>query len=223
MNEVDIHLSADNISTSTILKLVEIGFQRDEFTNNRRCNATAFHATLKEHVNIPDNKIWDLIVELLSYDSHFVGALEEEFFFESDRYIIHGKDTGIDWLTIPFIMSKPLAGEHKACDIHMSIDFAASSHEAINTIEKLNMISFDRPIPNGFRRVYSLTFEKISDGKAVFEVLKEITSSTDGLIGKLKFEKINRFFIYPPEASQLPIVKSKEVIAWLAAVKSFQL
>ncbi len=221
--EIDIHLSAEEISKTSIEKLISLGFVRDVFTNNRRCEATAFHASYFKHLYEFNDALWESTIKILKNDTSFRGCLEEEYFDTNSRCEFDGNSVTSDIKVIPFELARVEIGRHKACDIHVSIDFNQSTESAKSTIESFKMISFDRPLDHGFKRVYSLTFEKESDGTQAFDLLKSIFTTIPGLVGKMKIEMINRFYVQPESAIQLPIVRHESLNKWLSNYRKYEL
>ena len=76
----DLHLSAYNITPDTIRKVETLGFKRDEFANNTRCDTTVYHGTFRGNRILPDDSLWNELKNIFGQEPTFVGGLEEEEF-----------------------------------------------------------------------------------------------------------------------------------------------
>lgn len=208
------HLSGMAISRSTIQALEEqFSFQRDTFTNNTRCEATAYHGTFKGAQGAMTRKLWNEITELLAADPGFQGDLEEEIILP--QYIVHFSQPGNDASPIAHITKQTIVpcpvGIYKSCDLHFKVAWSKTAPSVQQALDDLEMISFDRPTetPGEFNRIYTLTFESLQDGLAHFEHMREHLSRVKGLEARLKLEIATCFYRQPEQATVLPIVRSK--------------
>jgi hypothetical protein len=211
----DIHLSAESISPETIVAFEALGFKKDFFQNNRNSKPPHYHASYETHLDGPDDALWDRAISLLKSSPGFRGCLEEEE-FGGLRYDL---DTPLRFRRFmrdrPFELETCRPGEHKACDLHINIDVDRTLLIALNQMDGFNFCSFDRTVDNETHRIYSLTFEDVVVGEEVLHRLHRIFQKIPGLVGKMKLEKVTRFMVYPPDAEQLPIVRSTFAKTWL--------
>ena len=215
----DVHLSAFRILPATVKSIEQVGFARDEFANNTRCLASAYHGTYRGKAKLPDNALWEQVCQILTADPSFRGCLEEESIDpEYDREISGSGAVDPGPLPAFEIMEVP-AGQHKACDLHVGVNLTLSAPTAVEHLSRLQVASFDKPIPEGIRRVFTITCETIADGKSLFDVLYRHLSRVPGLRGKMKLETTTRFLRLPDDAPALPITTKKMVGDWLAASK----
>ena len=112
------------------------------------------------------------------------------------------------------------SGMHKACDIHLSIEVERSDSAAVEHVDDLQLISFDKPVGDTTRRVHSITCESVEDGRCVFQCLVKHMSCVPGLVGKIKMEETTRFLRVPSDAPTLPITTAEEVARWLSTFPS---
>ncbi|MFZ2890090.1 hypothetical protein, partial [Sulfuricurvum sp.] len=194
----DVHLSAFEISRESITALEKIGFSRDEFTNNTRCERTAYHATYRgTNLVSPDNVLWDNICAILQSDSAFIGALEEEEIDEDEIICFQAKQYKEIALLPSFETKQPAPDQYKACDIHINIDLEKSDVNALKHLDILNVASFDKPIANKIHRIFTVTTDTLDNGYEVFAIIGNHLQQTEGLSGKMKFEKTTRHFRKP--------------------------
>ncbi len=226
-HEFDVHLSAENIDKETITAIERLGYKQDDFHNNRNSAPPSYHASYHKHLSKPCDALWRDTTEILWRSPTFRGCLEEEL-FGCLRYEFDTHDASAwPFSTSPFPLEKCKPGEHKECDIHVSVDLKRAAPSAIAKLEELNMISFDRNVvePREVdlspiikrRRVYSLTFEDVELGEQVFHRLYGIIRNLPGLNGKMKLEQVTRFLVRPSDAEQLPIVRNAYARAWLSS------
>lgn len=215
MREYDVHLAASSISPVTVRSLHEVGFKRDAFANNTRCQASAFHGTYRGNRALPDDGMWNETCRLLLSDPTFAGSLEEEYV--EDRFVQYfdgafgGKTPTLKRIGITQIAPK----EHKACDIHIGINLDKSSTNAVQSVENLNVAYFERQADDGLRRIYSITCEAKEDGIILFERLATLLAHIPNLHGRIKLEFTSRWLRYPDDAVALPITTTDAVRRWL--------
>jgi hypothetical protein len=211
----DIHLSAYEIGPQTISDLEDLGFVRDEFANNTRCDATQYHGTYRGLAQLPDDSLWDQARESLNRDEIFSGGLEEEVFDEAEVQRFNG---GGKSLTMPPRMNiiQPPPNVYKACDLHINVDLAASTNEGLRYLEALQVASFDRPQNGAVHRVFTITFETYEDGLLAFDTLHKHLKEMRGLVGKMKLEKTVRFYRKPSNAPSLPLTTNHSFRYWLS-------
>ncbi len=216
---IDIHLSAEAISPKTVAQLEGLGFKEDFFRNNRNSNPPHYHAFYKEHFGEQSDELWGNAVALLKSDLGFRGCLEEEEFSDGFRHELDTRALAIAGTgsVRSFVLETCKPGEHKACDIHINIDLEQTSLEGLKKLEEFNFISFERKVDGKMRRIHSLTFENLEQGKEVFETLHLLLKQVRGLVGKMKLEKVTRFMVHPSGAEQLPIVRDAFARSWLVS------
>lgn len=220
----DLHLSAFCISSETIKAVEELGFSRDEFANNTRCERTAYHGTYRGSVLLPSNKIWDALEQILKADQSFVGGLEEEIYDSTQifNYVSIQQET-VEHLTeclfTPIKCEQPAIGIYKSCDIHINVDLDRTSQRSLTIIDSIGMASFDKPEPDGVHRIYSATCVSVEAGRLLFETLKGIVSILPKAQVKMKFEHTTRYLRIPSDAPALPLVREPDLLEWLDNVK----
>lgn len=211
----DLHLSAYTISLETIREVEALGFRRDEFANNTRCDTTAYHGTFRGERQLPDNALWHQLRGVFDGDTSFVGGLEEEEFAPSETVQLVGGSGNPPSLRPPIAASAPAAGTYKACDIHININLSRTMPESLLAVETLELASFDKPQEDGIHRVFSATCASVDSGRALFRALKDYLSLVPGLVGKLKFERTTRFLRVPADAPALPLTDDNQLSDWL--------
>jgi hypothetical protein len=216
--EYDLHLSAISISSGTVQAIESIGFVRDEFANNTKCVASEYHGTFRGSAPLPDDHLWATICSVLSSDTAFSGGLEEEVTQPHHEHRLIGSADAIPEALPPIELQPITAGKRKACDLHISISLATSARHAIEYIETLQAASFEKPSPEGVRRIYTVTCETFEDGENLFLALCNMLDQVPGLHGKLKLEGTTRFFRHPIDAATLPLTDSQSVRRWLNTV-----
>lgn len=216
----DLHLSAEQISRATISELEALGFRRDEFANNTRCYASAYHATYRGAVKLPDDRLWNLVCERLQADPEFSGTLEEEATEPRHRADFHGAGKRLPTSPggIGLVADIP-PGKHKACDLHISVSLNQSTSEALDFMESMKLISFDKPTAEGVRRVYSVTCETFEEGEQLFKTMSRLLGKVHGLAGKLKLERTTRYLRKPDDAAMLPLTIAADLNKWLTAIE----
>jgi hypothetical protein len=205
----DLHFSGYAVSHELITELLALGFVRDLFTNNTRCATTQFHATYKGIVPI-NQKFFEKVCTLMKKYPDTVADLEMESC--NPRHRIELKPVAREVLeSVPHIAPFKLiacpVGITKAADIHIACNMADSSAYALHFIEKLEMISFDRPMEHGFKRIYTLTFQDVLLAIHWFNKLHETLSKLHMFSGKIKLEFLQKQFRMPENAPVLPLVK----------------
>jgi hypothetical protein len=213
----DLHLSAYAISQDTVREVESLGFRRDEFANNRRCDTTAYHGTYRGSETLPSDSLWARIKDTLGADNSFVGGLEEEEFFPQQTRFLKTSSCDAPVVRRQLLISEvPRAGNYKACDIHINVSISETSKEALEAIEAIGLASFDKPAANGIvHRVFSATCETLDDGNALFDALLEWLNSLPELSAKVKFESTRRFMRLPADAPALPLVSHQNLQLWL--------
>jgi hypothetical protein len=211
----DIHLSAYTISNKSIKAFEALGFQRDEFANNTRCEVTAYHGTYRGNEKLPNNDLWKKLSQILNSDIEFSGGLEEEE-FDGDATIFFESDVIDNIEMLPKLETEqPEPNIYKACDIHINIDLGKSDTSALKYLECLEVASFDKPKNGKIHRIYTVTTETIEDGEKAFKILSDYLKRNNGLNGKIKLEKTTRFLRKPDTAYTLPYTSSKSFKNWL--------
>ncbi len=209
MKTYDLHFSGYKVEQSLINALLSWGFERDLFTNNKRCSTTQFHATYKGSRTI-NEEFFEEVCDLVRQYPETVADLEFEsssselkIFFEpltKGQLAEQNKLPSFELKTCPPDVTK-------ACDIHLAIDVMKSSAYALQILEDMQMISFDRPIEGGYKRIYTLTYEDLAKGQEMFEKLKSLLSQLHLFSGKLKLELLQKQFKIPQNAPVLPLVQ----------------
>lgn len=215
----DIHLSAYTIARKTIVGFEELGFTRDLFTNNTRCETTAYHGTYRGSAVLPNDSLWAQLVALIGDDESFVGGLEQESYSTEDIRQIATNDRGSHITIAPFALCFPRPGHYKRCDIHVNMSLEKSSPESVSLVERLGLASFDKPQSDGVHRVCSITCDDLSAGAILTDALCEYLSRIPHLSVKVKFERTDRFLRVPDDAPTLPLLDAESVMAWVASLK----
>lgn len=215
----DLHLSAFSISPETIKVIEELGFSRDEFANNTRCERTAYHGTYRGIVSLPSNKIWNTLKQLLSSDQSFVGNLEEEIYDSTQVFeFVSAQQDEIDYSARcsfePIKCEQPAIGIYKSCDIHINFTINCTSLQSLAIIDRIGMASFDKLESDGAHRIYSATCVKTESGRRLFETLKEIILILPKAKVKMKFEHITRYLRIPSDAPALPLIQESDLVEW---------
>ena len=215
----DLHLSAYEISKETIAEFENLGFQRDEFSNNTNCDITVYHGTYKGLNYQPGSEIWSTLCELLQNDDFFSGSLEEESFETESVAFFLGKGNEIK-PTLPALKTKqPAPNTYKACDIHISIDLEDSRPTSISHLENLGVASFDRYKNGKMHRIYTITTETLEDGYKTFSIINDYLKDIKGIVGKMKLEKTTRHLRKPLNAPSLPLTNCQFFQEWLKKIE----
>lgn len=208
MKTYDLHFSGYQVDQALISALLDQGFTRDLFTNNKRCSTTQFHATYKGDREVNPELFQEVCDLMKKYD----GTVADLEFESSDSSLkaffeLQEKGTLPQALMIePFKFRDCPAGITKACDIHLAIDVMRSSAYALHILEEMQMVSFDRPIDGGFKRIYTMTYEDRVSAEKMFERLRSLLSSLHMFSGKLKLEYLEEQYKMPANAPVLPLV-----------------
>jgi hypothetical protein len=214
----DLHLSAYKISNESIAEFEKIGFKRDEFANNTRCEVTQYHGTYRGNELLPNDDLWEKLCQILDNDPKFSGGLEEESYNPNETITFEGK--GIlgfdDEDYLPSMETQqPPPNVNKACDIHISINLEESNLDSLKYLEVLKVASFDKPRDEKIYRIFTITCETFEDGKVAFDIVKNYLQSIRGLCGKVKLERTTRFFRKPATAYTLPLTDKIAFQKWL--------
>lgn len=215
-SKFDLHLSAYRIAPSTIKSVEALGFTRDEFANNTRCDTTAYHGTFRGNRVLPNNDLWSELQRVFHADTAFIGGLEEEEFDPSETVQLRGTSTKAPESAHPIGMAPPPSGTYKACDIHINISLEKTSAEALKYVDALHLASFDKPQEDGIHRVFSGTCQSVPSGLKLFAALRAYLQAVPNLVGKMKFERTTRFLRIPADAPALPLTSDIQLKEWLA-------
>lgn len=215
----DLHLSAYRLAPETIRRVEALGFRRDEFANNTRCDITAYHGTFRDNRALPDNGLWCELEDVFGEDPYFVGGLEEEEFVPTETIQLTGTSLDSPSIGKPLGMSQPSPSTYKACDIHININLGKTTPTALRFVEALEVASFDKSEEAGIHRVFSATCESLESGKKLFKALSAYLSQVPGLVGKMKFERTTRFLRSPVDAPALPLTSDAQLAEWLLQTK----
>ena len=141
----DIHLSAYSISRESVQLFEGLGFERDLFANNTRCEATQYHGTYRGQMDLPDDSLWGKLCSIMNSDILFSGSLEEEIFDSSATIYFDRKSNSSESIAkLPKIgITQPNINEYKACDIHINVNMDQSAAKTIEFLECLEIASFD--------------------------------------------------------------------------------
>lgn len=211
MKTFDLHFSGYKVEQALIEFLLAMGFQRDLFTNNKRCSTTQFHATYKGDRQI-DSLLFEGICSTMKAFPDTVADLELESSDSSLKAFFQPINLNQGTLPAEFVL-EPFKFRVcppeiiKACDIHLSIDVMRSSAYALHVLEEMQMVSFDRPTEDGFKRIYTLTYEDRAEAERMSEKLKILLGKLHGFSGKLKLEYLESQFKMPANAPVLPLVE----------------
>lgn len=219
MKDYDLHLAAASISPSTVAKLSQTGFIRDEFANLTYCNTGDYHGTFRGTLPLPNRALWDKVCGLLEGDERFSGYMEEEATEAEWRRPLAGDGAFMPDPLPPLMTIACPPGMRKACDIHMSVFLDASTEAAVNYMKRLEVSSVDRPGPEGVRRVFTITCESLADGRRLFQVLHERLSAVPGLRGRMKLEVTTKHYRKPDDAVTLPLATQAAVAAWFEELR----
>ncbi len=211
----DIHLSASQISQQTIEAIVQLGFQRDEFANNTRCETTAYHGTYRGLELLPNDSLWSNLCNILDNDPEFIGGLEEEEFDPTETLFFSGRESSFQNIFPKMLTEQPPPNVYKACDIHISIDLEKSNSANLKYLEALEVASFDKPKDGVIHRIFTVTCESIDDGRKAYLIIGDYIKSIGSLIGKMKYEKTVRFYRRPETAYTLPLTNKRSFQMWL--------
>ena len=216
----DIHLSAYEISRKAIEQFELLGFQRDEFANNTRCEVTAYHGTYRGKEHLPNTDLWDKLCNILNEDITFSGGLEEEEFKADGTIFFTGEGQEVKPLLPAFETEQPEPKVYKACDIHINIDIENSDIECLKYLEALQVASFDKPKDGKVHRIYTITTDTLENGLKAFSIIREYLKDINGLKGKMKLEKTTRFLRKPETAYTLPLTNSQAFERWLEKLEN---
>ncbi len=221
----DIHLSAYSITRASIQQFENLGFERDLFANNTRCETTQYHATYRGKLNLPDDFLWVELCQILKEDKIFAGSLEEEI-FETTATIHINSSVKIyeNIVKLPKIQTtQPIFNEYKACDIHININTELTLPKTMEYIESLEVASFDREEDGQLHRIFTITCSTTADGILILNILKKYLENLQGLVGKIKMERTSRHLRLPLDSPQLPLTNSKMVKDWSEQIKAITL
>lgn len=206
----DMHFSGYKVPAELIDKLLAYGFVRDMFTNNTRCATTEFHATYKKGAEINETT-YQYVCGLMQQYPGTVADLEwetshENYRIEYDNRTDENSENKVE-LWEPFKLKEVPVGQTKKADIHLACDYTLSSDYSKSILERLEMISFDRPFEDkdGFKRVFTLTFSSATEAHEWFKRFHNFLQNLDGFVGKLKLEFLKKQFRYPEDAPVLPL------------------
>lgn len=206
----DMHFSGYKVPAELIDRLLTYGFIRDKFTNNTRCATTEFHATYKKGAEITE-QIYQYICNLIQQHPDTVADLEWEtshdnYRIEYDNRVDQNSENKVE-LWEPFKLKEVPIGQTKKADIHLACDYNLSSDYSKSILERLEMISFDRPFEDreGFKRVFTLTFFTATEACEWFNKFHNLLQNLDGFVGKLKLEFLKKQFRFPENAPVLPL------------------
>jgi hypothetical protein len=216
----DIHLSAYEISKESIQQFENLGFQRDEFANNTRCEVTAYHGTYRGEEHLPNTDLWDNLCSILNNDITFSGGLEEEEFSTNGTIEFSGQGKEVKPLLPALETEQPLPNYYKACDIHINIDVEKTDPNCLNYLEALQVASFDKPRNGKIHRIYTITTDTLENGEKAFTIISEYLKDIKGLVGKMKLEKTTRFLRKPETAYTLPLTNSQAFERWLIKLEN---
>lgn len=215
----DVHLSAYEISKEAIRKFEALGFKRDEFANNTRCEVTVYHGTYRGEEHLPNTNLWGNLCQILDSDKTFSGGLEEEEFDSNSTFHFNGSGIETKQLLPPMETGQPGRNVYKACDIHINIDIANSDSTCLKYLETLEVASFDKPKDGGINRIFTITTETMEDGLKAFSIFSDYLKDIKGLVGKIKLEKTTRFFRKPDNAYVLPLISKQKFQNWLKKIE----
>lgn len=222
MKKYDLHLSAYQISNNSIKEFEKLGFCRDEFANNTRCEVTSYHGTYRGEKYSPNSAFWNQLYQILEGDYFFSGGLEEEE-FDTDKILYFDglENIGENRILPPIYTEQPKANLYKACDIHISVDLEKSDLNSLQFLEALEIASFDKPKENKIFRIYTITTETLENGEKLFAILSTYLKQISCLVGKIKLERTTRFFRKPADAKTLPMVLSSSFDEWLNKLETY--
>lgn len=215
----DIHLSAYTISQDTIIKFEQLGFQRDQFANNTRCEVTAYHGTYRGNEHLPNTDLWEKLCSILENDTSFSGGLEEEEFDADATITFSGSGIEVKPLLPAMVTEQPAPNVYKACDIHINIDLENSDLECLKHLETLQVASFDKPKDGKVYRIFTITTETLEDGHKAFSIVSDYLKDLKGINGKMKLEKTTRFLRKPATAYSLPLTNKISFQNWIKQIK----
>lgn len=216
----DIHLSAYEISKEAIKDFEALGFQRDEFANNTRCEVTAYHGTYRGKEHLPSTKLWEKLCHILENDLSFSGGLEEEEFDADATILFNGSGQETKALLPAMETEQPAPSVYKACDIHINIDIENSDPSCLQYLEALQVASFDKPKDGKTHRIFTITTETLEDGHKAFSIISDYLKDIKGLNGKMKLEKTTRFLRKPSTAYSLPLTNKQAFKTWLKKLET---
>jgi hypothetical protein len=219
--DYDLHLSAYRIEALTIKRLEALGFARDTFANNRRCDTTQYHATYRGIKTLPSQPLWNEIAQILQLDHHFIGGVEEEEYSADDVWKFSGAALSTRFRSkLPSLKLELLpAGKSKACDVHLNVNLTRSPGESCAIIEQLQLPSFDKITNGELRRVYTGTFCSVQLGEQFANTLLAVVESA-GIVGKLKLERTRRTLRIPDDAPTLPLISTPSAEGLFECVRS---
>lgn len=204
----DLHFSGYQVSEKLMEELLRFGFVRDMFTNNTRCARTQFHATYRGG-RVINNQLYAEVCTIIKKHPQTIADLEMERCPPEYQVKINSSaqpSLSMDEIIEPFTLKDCPVGKKKAADLHITCDMKDSSAFAFFFMENLKMISFDRPLESGFKRIYTITFENASDAIVWFERFHQILSKVHLFTGKIKLEFLEKQFRIPDNAPVLPLV-----------------
>ncbi|NQZ85354.1 MAG: hypothetical protein HRU03_06560 [Nanoarchaeales archaeon] len=213
----DIHISAKKIGALSVKKLNNLGFKRDEFVNNTKCEISEYHGTYEGNVKIPSLELWNEIVDILKLDKNFNGGLEEEIFNNETCRVLFENDCSLSFpnkFSKIKIVKTPI-GIRKKCDIHININLSKSSIQSVEFLDCLEITSFERMLDDEIHKIYTVTLDDSKKGFELFEILKKYLLCVPGLYGKMKFEICSNFYRFPDSAYVLPIVETNFIDDYL--------
>jgi hypothetical protein len=213
--DYDIHISAYAIQIATISELARTGFQRDVFSNNTRCDMTVYHGTYRGDVLLPSDSLWVDVTEILRRDKTFTGSVEQESYDPAWTTFIRTNSKTIPWQVVPIPSHQPTPGQYKSCDVHINVTLDQSSAVTVALLEKLSLASFDKPSPEGDRRVFSITCDDFGVGASLQRGVSEYLRTLPDLCAKVKLEQTDRFFRFPHDAPTLPLTDASAATDWL--------
>jgi|GEM_PF-3222217 hypothetical protein len=211
----DIHLSAEVIASTTIVHLEKLGMHEDFLREHRLSVPPHYHGTHRKHLPSLGGE-WEQVVDILRADASFRGTLEGEQ-NDTQWQTFYGGTGKLDRLPMrPFVLEQCKPGEHKACDIHLRVDPRFSTDPAVRALETCGFIYFKRKAPDVDYLIFTLTFEELRVGEYVFEKLHDKLAALNGLVGRMKLEVAEKYWVHPDDATQLPIVRTTFAQEWLA-------
>jgi hypothetical protein len=213
----DLHLSGYQISRHIIPLLEELGFVRDKFYGNTRCDAQAYHATYQGHQS-GIKSVYESVVAILKTDPNFEGDLELEQRSGVNLKYIKTTDGTIVELN-PLQTHLLEAGEYKCGDIHVAINLENTSKEALEAFDKMGLCSFDREKEVGDRyqvhRIYTATFKSAESGIQLLRFVTYWLRTLPNADIKIRLEMIEKAHRQPEDARCLPCIDSDVINRWI--------
>lgn len=207
-----IHVISTQISESTKVSLIDIGYVKSSFLFFEGNEFIPSHYSFKTSSYSAAIQLWLSGLEIVKKDKNFIGHISRETI--SDKFIVRYSEKK----SKNFILARPfpltilktvdtLHDPYKKADLHVKRSISTK----VNYVDSILVEKGFSEVWTKDNRLYTIQIESVEDAKKIFKLLKQYFDEVGG-IDQLSFEIVNEVIKFPHDLKMTEVLPTGTVV-----------